>query len=356
MNTEKNQRTDGKEKDPILLSRRLTELMYCSDRFVRFENDPENRPDGVEDSTFTFPVLSDCDLSGKEIRIIDHPDRFYQLPDFVRAHYEELFSSHRGDTLYNQTNIRVDRWEEDDDIFTIHTSRTTYFDSLVTNRSMDVRLACGTTVRDELCHGPFPKELSASPLSNHLGFNGFVETADGFIPLVKRRLNVSTEKGLFGNSIQASLKTRYALSSENSFLTAEGIRSSILGEIRDELKIPEEKIRDLKLLYAYRNLLEGGKPQLLFHAECTAEKEEVSRRFREKIYREEERLTVDGKELLWISKKDLRHFFLFPGGAVRHGIYLPMSPASAAALAMLTCHPRFGSPSFDPARRVFASS
>lgn len=344
INSETNRKDCAKDsiRDSVLLSRRLTELIYRSDSFVRHENKPaagrENRPAGICDSAFTFPVLCDASLKEKELRIIDRPDRFYRLADFARAHYDELFSFHSGSDLYNQTNIRVDRWLQEDSAFTIHTSRTTYFDSLVTNRAMDFRLRCGTTVRDELYHGPFPKDLSESELSNHLGFNGFIVTADGFIPLVKRRRDVSTEKGLYGNSIQASLKTRYALPEKNSFLTAEGIRNSIRKEIRDELKIPEEEIRELKLLYACRNLMEGGKPQLLFRAECTLTREEIRQRFREKMRQEEEQMTVDGKEFLWIPEKELSHLFLFPAGIVRQGIIIPMSPFSVAAIALLIRH------------------
>ncbi len=322
-------------KNSVLLSRRLTELIYRSDRFVRHENSRKNSPEGIRDSSFLFPVLCDASLEKKELRIVDRPEKRYRLADFARDHYDELFSFHSGAGLYNQTNIRVDRWVQEDSAFTLYTSRTTYFDSLVTNRAMDFRLKCGTTVRDELYHGPFPKDLSESDLSDHLGFNGFIVTADGFIPLVKRRPDVSTEQGLYGNSIQASLKTRYALTEKNSFLTADGIRNSILKEIRDELKIPESEIRGLKLLYAYRNLVEGGKPQLLFYAECTQTREDIRRRFREKMLRDEEKLTVDGKEFLWIPEKELAHLFLFPGGIIRQGIIIPMSPASAAAVALL---------------------
>ena len=97
INSETNRKDCAKDsiRDSVLLSRRLTELIYRSDSFVRHENKPaagrENRPAGICDSAFTFPVLCDASLKEKELRIIDRPDRFYRLADFARAHYDELF-------------------------------------------------------------------------------------------------------------------------------------------------------------------------------------------------------------------------------------------------------------------------
>ena len=102
INSETNRKDCAKDsiRDSVLLSRRLTELIYRSDSFVRHENKPaagrENRPAGICDSAFTFPVLCDASLKEKELRIIDRPDRFYRLADFARAHYDELFPSIRA--------------------------------------------------------------------------------------------------------------------------------------------------------------------------------------------------------------------------------------------------------------------
>ena len=71
----------------------------------------------------------------------------------------------------------------------------------------------GKTVftRDVYEYGPFLPKLRDEVLSNHLGFNGFVESKDGYIPFIKRNRAVSIGKSTYGNSIGASLKTKYAL-------------------------------------------------------------------------------------------------------------------------------------------------
>ena len=330
----------------------LTKQMYQSDRFVRYEN--RIRPDGSrrdaeksdagqtrEDGAFVFPVLCDARLRERRILVRDEPEKMYEPPAFVREHEEELHQAHAGSFVYNNLNIRVDDWKEKDDTFEMHTSRTKYFYSLLTNRAMDYRLRGGRTVRDELYDGPFPKDLSESLLSNHLGFNGFLITADDFVPLVKRRTDVSVEKGFYGDSIQASLKTRYALADAKTPLTLSGIENAVRMEIRDELKIPEEEIRELKFLYAYRNLVEGGKPQLLFSARCTGTKESVQERFERLYAGREGDINVDAAEnddrFLWIPLSDLRaeNVFIMPEGIIYKGKRYPMVPSASAAVVML---------------------
>lgn len=66
---------------------------------------------------------------------------------------------------------------------------------------MDYELESGISVRELLECGPMVHPLKYSSLSNHLGFNGFVESADGLIMLVYRKKNVSIGKRTFADSI-----------------------------------------------------------------------------------------------------------------------------------------------------------
>lgn len=347
----------------------LTKQMYQSDRFVTYRN--RIQPDGTERETglspgeageengrrmeekdgisgaeeesgaFVFPVLCDGRLWERQILVRDKPEKMYEPPAFIREHEEELHHAHDGSFVYNNLNIRVDSWEEKENTFVMHTSRTKYFYSLLTNRAMDYRLKNGRTVRDELYDGPFPKDLSESELSNHLGFNGFLISSDGYVPLVKRRKDVSVEKGFYGDSVQASLKTRYALKDAKTPLKLSGIQNAVLMEIRDELKIPAEKIEDLRFLYAYRNLVEGGKPQLLFCARCAETKDAVQARFDEMYAGREGDINVDAAAdtggFLWIPVPDLKSekLFVMPEGILYEGRRYPMVPSASAAVVML---------------------
>ena len=72
-----------------------------------------------------------------------------------QEHFDELFSAHDTSNVYNQLNIRVKSWEQEGETFQLQTMRTTYFDSLVTNRAMDFRWQSGQTIRDLCAYGRF---------------------------------------------------------------------------------------------------------------------------------------------------------------------------------------------------------
>src|SRR5699024_7681126 len=111
---------------------------------------------------------------------------------------------HSSSTIYNQLNVRVSDWKKLDDASIIQTGRTTYFDSLVTNRAMDYRWPSGITNRDLFGYGPYFPSLESSKLSNHIAYNMILKASEGFLLFVKRKKNVSIEKGLFSTSVAAS--------------------------------------------------------------------------------------------------------------------------------------------------------
>ena len=192
----------------------------------------------------------------------------YQLPTQIADHSAELFDAHKYSVVYNNTNIRLNNLEYSDQtgLVKLTCAFTTYFDSLITNRAMDYPFASNRTVREIYEPGPFISNLNESKLSNHLGFNGFVQLADQKIVFVHRGKDVSIGKGTWATSIGASLKTMYALD-ENKKFTVQGLSNAIRCEIMDELKIelPKETDYSVSIFAFYRDLVEGGKPQFLFY-------------------------------------------------------------------------------------------
>ena len=215
-------------------------------------------------------------------------DNRYQLPKQIEDNSEKLFNSHSASIIYNNINLRLDDFEFDKDKNEIKLlySRTTYYDSLLTNRVMDYPFRGNRTIREMFEPGPLMSTLSVSKLSNHIGFNGFIETADGYYIFVKRANNLSIAKNTLSTSISASLKTKYALTKDRT-MTLEGISNAIKSEIRDELKIEIDKDTDIaqdlsKSIFAfYRELSEGGKPQFLFYYKLqNLKKAEVENNFK----------------------------------------------------------------------------
>ncbi len=234
-----------------------------------------------------IPVVIEEWLYNKNIKIIDCPGKRYVLPNQVVKYYEELFSSHQTSNIYNNINIRVSDWKTCDGEYLLMTSRTTYYDSLVTNRAMDYEFEKGLSIRQLYECGPYLQSLLSSKLSNHLGFNGFIESKDNYIAFVYRQGNVSIGKRTWGNSIGASLKTKYAL--DNGTFTLLGLENGILREIYDELGIEEKDIstvdgqfRKTRVIAAYRDLVEGGKPQLLIFSKSRLNMNEITRIFNNK--------------------------------------------------------------------------
>lgn len=303
-----------------------------------------------------IPVVHTAWLYNTEIEIIDHPEKEYELPDIVEKHFKELFAAHLTSKIYNNINIRIDDWYLDDKNckFKIFSGRMSYYKSLVTNRTMDYELEKGISIRELLECGPIVHPLKYSLLSNHLGVNGFVESSDGKIMFVYRKNNVSIGKRTYSNSIGASIKTKYALN-DNGMFTKEGLEKGIVREIEDELGIPEKKLlKDekslglgaVRLIAAYRDMLEGGKPQLLFYVKTEMNKEQIEEAFNKKnnyirkpksnsiAKQNEKEMETDGDILYWISKTDFLKCEVYSGKLVHNGLSLPMVPSASACIVM----------------------
>jgi hypothetical protein len=291
-----------------------------------------------------FPVILERMLYDASFEIKDCPEKKYELPERIKENYEKIMQAHEFSDVYNQLNIRLDDYEYNQEAnkLSLMTSRTTYFDSLVTNRAMDYKWGLKSTNRELYDYGPYVNKLKDSKLSNHLGFNGFVETADGKIIFVSRSNNVSIGKGTLGNSIGASLKTMYALNDEG-FFTKNGLLNSMVKEINDELKLSENdfEFSSKNIIAIYRDLVEGGKPQLLFYLKTTKDEKTINEEFIKAIKKKEKayihtRLAMDGDKLVFIDRNDLKNIFITPEMLILKGKpYLTMPTASAAIVILM---------------------
>jgi len=267
----------------------------------------------------------------------------YELPTQVAEKADIIMGAHGYSNVYNNRNIRLDglSLNKERNELTLSYSTTMYFDSLVTNRAMDYDWGNGKTVREVYEPGPFLSTLKESKLSNHLGFNGFVETADGQIIFVMRYGKVSIGKCTLGDSIGASLKTAYCLDDERKF-NQEGLEKAIRGEIKDELKIPVEDDVDLcKGIFAfYRDVVEGGKPQFLFYYQTKLSADEVEKKFKDEVKEDKKKkrgtFLTDGKKLIFIPREELGELVLAPGSLERKsGKRYRMMPSAVASVQML---------------------
>lgn len=271
--------------------------------------------------------------------------RNYSLPGQVAKNAKEIFEAHSFSTVYNNRNIRLSDFNYDKEKNQVQVvySFTTYFDSLLTNRAMDYPFDGDRTIREIYEPGPMISALKDSRLSNHLGFNGFVELADGKIIFLLRGNNVSIGKGVWSQSVGASLKAAYALNEKHEF-TTKGLSEAIRGEIKDELKIDVDEEDLTPTIFAfYRELVEGGKPQFLFYYKIDkidsvafeAHFREIMK-IREVKKENKKKQVVDGTKFMYLTWDDLRNAKYEPEALVLpNGTRLNMVPTSLASVALL---------------------
>lgn len=292
-----------------------------------------------------FPVicltLRTADSDKFDIHI-HYSEEKYQLPKQIADNSDHLMKAHSFSTIYNNMNVRINSILTDGSKISIDYSMTTYFDSLITNRAMDYPFKNGKTIREIYEPGPFLSTLSESKLSNHLGFNGFVETADEKFIFVLRSDSVSIGKSTLADSIGASLKVKYCFDDDRR-LTLSGIESAIRGEIHDELRINvAENVSLSEGIFAfYRDIVEGGKPQFLFYYKCNQfTSKQFEERFRSELKENHIRgsnTIIDGKQFVYLSLAELKSCVIAPGK-----LTLPdgktsysMMPSASASIVML---------------------
>ncbi|MCL2300835.1 MAG: hypothetical protein FWC27_11905 [Firmicutes bacterium] len=292
------------------------------------------------DGSYLFPVQL-LYLNDKQhiFQLTDCQD-VYHLPSLVEHNYPALFRAHQFSSVYDNTMIRLRDCHVENGKVVLETERTTYFRSLVTNRSMDFEFAEGLSLRRIHDFGVGSAILSASQLSNHLGFHCIIETTDGMIAFVKRSRFVSIGKWMLGIGVEASLKTKYALNQDGS-LEIHGIVRAVEGEVKDELGLSTSDFvaptLEQNLIAIYREFVEGGKPQLLWYIPLTISSEDLREKFNVQRKSGVKNLQ-DGPEIVFLSKADLHRSYISPDGiCVSSGTgnkRYQMVPSSSASIVM----------------------
>lgn len=314
----------------------------------------DNSYNGYEDE-YKFPTIKVTSLYDKKTEIVFDFDNsnVYKQPSWVSSHSDALFAAHSHSEIYNQQNFRVDDIQYDEKTVKIYLSKTTYLDSLITNRACDYEIN-GVCVRELYEPGPVLHDLKDSKLSNHLGFNGMVETSDHKFIFIKRHNKVSIAKNTWQTSVGASLKTRNALTKDRKVDTS-SISNAIICEMISEFNLKnldnskeiETLIRndfsfEKNVLYFYRDLLECGKPQLMFYYQLPISSEEVAKAFTGGIKTAKKNrdrfdlyCAIDGHKLLFVDRSDLDKMYLTPNGFAYNKKFFISVPSAVATIAMM---------------------
>lgn len=302
--------------------------------------------DTVNEIRYFFPVVKLFENKERLDFEIQDSQEMYQLPDLVLHNYSRLFEFHAHSNVYNNLNIRLKDclWNKENRSVTLITERTTYFNSLVTNRALDAPLGEHLTIRSVFQVGKGVVPLSESVFSNHLGFNGFVATQDGYLVFVVRGSNMSVAKNTLGPSVGASMKTKYALMDKK--FTLHGLENAICSEIKDELELERDTYsysNGENIIAGYRDLVEGGKPQLLFFVQSTLNRQHILENFRQGRssrskkgkQSKEEQMRRDGEQLLFIPRDELAEVLIAPDCLIWRKKCYTLVPSTAASLVMV---------------------
>ena len=250
------------------------------------------------------------------LQIRDDKEKFYQMPDILLSHFDENMSAHECSYIYNSILLRVDdclTCKEANSIC-LFTSRTTYFDSLSTNRAVDYTWDNGLSIRRLYTFNGGILPLRDMPLSNHLGVNGIVKTKDDYIVCIHRSDKASIGKGTYSVSIGAAVQAVTAVNNDGDF-TRSGLTYAIQSIIEEELDLLLKEyyftLEDNVIAF-YRDWVEGGKPQLLFYVDCILTAEKLKERFRiKKINKQIEFIKLDDLQKAIITAD---HIFLRQSG------------------------------------------
>lgn len=252
-----------------------------------------------------------------KIEIHDKKDKYFELPKQICNISDYIFDVHKGSVVYNNINIRLDDFKYSNNIISLYTSRTHYYDSLITNRACDLELKDGRSIREIFEPGPYIKPFNITKMSNHIGFNGIVRTSDGYIPLIMRSRNVSIAKGVLATSVSASLKTKYAIDKRSLGFTLSGLACTIRNEIFDEIGIDLSSVSDDEMIksirYFYRDLVECGKPQFFVYLDLPYTKDYIRTNFNSDklksniigLSNKEQLMNKDGDEIIFFKDYDL---------------------------------------------------
>lgn len=244
----------------------------------------------------------------------------YELPNQIANISAHLFKAHRESDTYNSRCFRLDKITKIDNEINMHISRTSYYDSLLTNRVMDFIWPDGRSNREVYEPGPYISSLEDSKMSNHIGINGIIETKDEKFIFVKQYEKNSIGKNTIGTSIGAVLKEEHVLNGDGSLDEGTVIRS-IEKMIYKSFEIKDIKISKDNIIAVYRDLVEGGKPQILFYKKLDTELMKDWRNDSEKTIQIKKDIVMNGE---------------FKSGGIRTsvGFYL-MMPSVVASIILI---------------------
>lgn len=213
--------------------------------------------------SFVYDDLITTDDDTYQLIFEDRAVHDFKLDSIIENNYVDLIHAHKTSYFKNSDTIRLDDLTLDQNKIVLHTSRSTYFNHMVTNRAIDYRINNRISLRGIYEYGPLLTPLKESKMSNHLGIGALVYLSDGYVLFPRRSRSATTSK----HKITTSLACRLKLPNGNKLLRGSEDICNVLQESLKErlgIGIDRESDMEITLLGIGRDLYEGGKPHLYY--------------------------------------------------------------------------------------------
>ena len=230
---------------------------------------------GKKTSIWYLPLTNDATL---KYHVVDDPKKYFVLDNFLQINFTLIMKAHRHSQLANPCMIRLDDCiVQEDGTVNLYTSRTSYYNDLVTNRAMDYQFSDDLTVRKVYEGDNFLSPLNESRMSNHIGIIGHVFHGNNAI-LACRGGNATISKNKFTNCIAVGLAENDVEAVQNAhrhhpqMQTEDLLEGCVLYYLADRINLPRDMVLALHaegkikihLLGLGQLVYTGGKPQFYF--------------------------------------------------------------------------------------------
>ena len=245
-----------------------------------------------------YPLVEICPkIDSIEVTISEKST--YEFDPVIVHYMGELMSAHKTSKFKNKPTYRIEDYSYENDHLKVSLSLSDDYKNLLTNRVMDFELQDHITVRDVFEPGPRLNSFENSKLCNSFGFNFIVRTKDGYYSMVKKTNKNPTNKYKISH-LSSQLVTHF---NDNDDKYEGRIKQLTYNALITNFNYPKGykdeniyniiKDEDIHYVGLFRNLIEGGKPELCYILDLELTRDELVARFNEATDKEKKKRGVD---------------------------------------------------------------
>ncbi|MBQ9118106.1 MAG: hypothetical protein IJY11_02775 [Clostridia bacterium] len=151
---------------------------------------------GEEEISLWFESMTEPTREAEYV-IQDDPKKDFRVDTFIQSNFTCLIDAHQASYVENKNMIRLDDCEQDaEGRYVLTTSRTVFYNDLLTNRMMDYKFHGDLTLRALYEPGKYLTPLKESRLSNHIGINVIIFCGDKMLLPCRGGAATQTKKGV----------------------------------------------------------------------------------------------------------------------------------------------------------------